>query len=44
MEDCIAFLRKRFNATVEPRTIREEAVHFALPKELRATAPTERAG
>jgi len=35
VEDCVEFLRKRFNATVESRTIREEEVHFPLPRELR---------
>jgi len=35
VEDCVEFLRKRFNATVESQTIREEEVHFPLPRELR---------
>ena len=35
VEECLEYLRQRFGATVEPRTIREEEVHFALPKELR---------
>lgn len=35
VEDCLAYLAKRFSATIEPRTIREESVHFQLPKELR---------
>jgi 4-hydroxy-3-methylbut-2-enyl diphosphate reductase len=38
VEDCIEFLRKRFNATVESRTVREEDVHFPLPRELRTLA------
>ena len=38
VEDCIEYLRKQFNATVESRTIREEEVHFPLPKELREVA------
>ncbi len=41
VEDVLEFLRKRFNATVEPRIVREEEVHFALPKELRGL-PLER--
>ena len=35
VEDCIEFLRKRFGATVETRTVREEEVYFPLPRELR---------
>lgn len=35
VQDCVERLRTRFNATVETRSIREEHVHFPLPKELR---------
>lgn len=38
VEDCVEFLRKRFDATVESRTVREEEVHFPLPRELRTLA------
>ena len=38
VQDCISWLRKRYNASVEERTIREEEVYFPLPKELRAAA------
>jgi 4-hydroxy-3-methylbut-2-enyl diphosphate reductase len=38
VEDCVEFLKKRFGATVESRTVREEDVYFPLPKELRAMA------
>jgi 4-hydroxy-3-methylbut-2-enyl diphosphate reductase len=38
VEECVEFLRNRFSATVETRTIREEQVHFRLPKELRKFA------
>ena len=38
VQDCIEFLRKRFNAEVETRSVREEDVHFPLPRELRALA------
>jgi 4-hydroxy-3-methylbut-2-enyl diphosphate reductase len=38
VEDCLAFLRKRFGATIESRRVREEEVHFPLPKELRAVS------
>lgn len=35
VEDCVEFLCKQFGATVEPRSVREEEVHFPLPRELR---------
>jgi 4-hydroxy-3-methylbut-2-enyl diphosphate reductase len=35
VEDCVEFLRRRFGATVESRSIREEEVYFPLPRELR---------
>ncbi|MBI1900662.1 MAG: 4-hydroxy-3-methylbut-2-enyl diphosphate reductase [Planctomycetia bacterium] len=35
VEECLEFLRQRFGATVEPRSVREEDVHFPLPKEMR---------
>ncbi len=38
VQDCITWLRERYGATVEERTIREEEVYFPLPKELRAAA------
>jgi 4-hydroxy-3-methylbut-2-enyl diphosphate reductase len=38
VEDCIEFLCKRFGATVETRTVREEEVYFPLPRELRVLA------
>lgn len=36
VQDCIDYLRRQFDATVETRTIREEDVSFHLPKELRS--------
>ena len=33
--ECVEFLRDRYDAQVEPRSIREEQVHFPLPRELR---------
>ena len=33
---CVDFLVDRFDATVEIRSIRDEEVHFPLPRELRA--------
>lgn len=38
VQECIEFLKQQFNATVEPRVIREEEVHFPLPRELRGIA------
>jgi 4-hydroxy-3-methylbut-2-en-1-yl diphosphate reductase len=35
VEECLNWLRDRFGATVEPRSIREESVSFPLPRELR---------
>lgn len=39
VEDCVEHLRKQFQATVESKTIREEEVHFPLPRELRRGEP-----
>ncbi len=36
VEQCIDWLRERFDATVEVRTVREESVHFPLPRVLRS--------
>ena len=38
VEECLDWLRDRFGATVEPRSIREESVSFPLPRELRSVA------
>ncbi|MCL4194782.1 MAG: 4-hydroxy-3-methylbut-2-enyl diphosphate reductase [Thermoguttaceae bacterium] len=35
VQECVASLQSQFNATVVPRVIREEDVHFVLPRELR---------
>ena len=35
VRECVEYLRKKFGATVEARSIREEDVHFPLPRELR---------
>jgi 4-hydroxy-3-methylbut-2-enyl diphosphate reductase len=37
VQDCVEFLKRKFAATVEPRIIREEQVHFQLPQPLRET-------
>ena len=39
VQECITYLHDRFGATVESRSIREEDVHFPLPRELRQIAP-----
>jgi 4-hydroxy-3-methylbut-2-enyl diphosphate reductase len=39
VEECVSFLRDRYGATVEHRTIREEHVSFPLPRELRVLSP-----
>jgi 4-hydroxy-3-methylbut-2-enyl diphosphate reductase len=41
VEECLDWLRDRFDATVEPRSIREESVSFPLPRELRSVAATK---
>jgi 4-hydroxy-3-methylbut-2-enyl diphosphate reductase len=38
VEQCVELLRKRFKATVESRSIRDEEVHFPLPREIRAVS------
>jgi 4-hydroxy-3-methylbut-2-enyl diphosphate reductase len=35
VEECVSYLRDRFGAEVENRTVREEHVSFPLPRELR---------
>jgi 4-hydroxy-3-methylbut-2-enyl diphosphate reductase len=39
VEECVAFLSRRYGATIESRTVREEHVSFPLPRELRLLAP-----
>jgi 4-hydroxy-3-methylbut-2-enyl diphosphate reductase len=40
VEECVAYLQRRFSAEVESRTVREEHVSFPLPRELRVLSPT----
>jgi 4-hydroxy-3-methylbut-2-enyl diphosphate reductase len=35
VQDCVEYLTTKFDATVETRVVREENVHFQLPRELR---------
>ncbi|WP_020470720.1 4-hydroxy-3-methylbut-2-enyl diphosphate reductase [Zavarzinella formosa] len=36
VQECVEYLKTRFNATVESRVVREEHVSFPLPRELRS--------
>jgi 4-hydroxy-3-methylbut-2-en-1-yl diphosphate reductase len=38
VDECLEWLRDRFGASVEPRSIRQESVSFPLPRELRSFA------
>jgi 4-hydroxy-3-methylbut-2-enyl diphosphate reductase len=38
VQDCVEYLRAKFGAEVESRTVREEHVNFPLPRELRVLA------
>jgi 4-hydroxy-3-methylbut-2-enyl diphosphate reductase len=38
VEECVAYFRERYGATVETSTVREEHVNFPLPRELRVLA------
>jgi len=35
VEECIEYLKRRYGAQIESRTLRKEDVHFPLPRELR---------
>ena len=39
VEECIEYLKSRYAALVESRTLRQEDVHFPLPRELRGIEP-----
>lgn len=36
VQDCVKYLQKTYGATIEEKVIRQEEIHFLLPKELRA--------
>jgi len=40
VQDCVEYLRTKFGAEVESRIVREENVHFPLPRELRVLTNT----
>jgi 4-hydroxy-3-methylbut-2-enyl diphosphate reductase len=42
VEQCLDWLRERFGAVIEPRSIRTESVSFPLPRELRSVATPSR--
>jgi 4-hydroxy-3-methylbut-2-enyl diphosphate reductase len=44
VSECIDYLKDRYDATVELRSIRDEQVHFPLPRELRHVAPNSVTG
>lgn len=37
--ECVEYLKARYGAKIESRTVREEDVHFPLPRELRGIEP-----
>jgi 4-hydroxy-3-methylbut-2-enyl diphosphate reductase len=41
VQECLGYLRRRYGATVESHTVREEHVHFPLPRELRGLPGAE---
>ena len=41
VEECLDFLKDRYQADVEARIVREEDVYFPLPRELRNAAATD---
>jgi len=41
VSECVEFLQAEFSATVESRSIREEQVHFPLPRELRQVTSSQ---
>jgi 4-hydroxy-3-methylbut-2-enyl diphosphate reductase len=39
VQDCIGYLQTNFGATIQEEFVREENVHFPLPKSLRELLP-----
>jgi 4-hydroxy-3-methylbut-2-enyl diphosphate reductase len=39
VQECVDYLQREYGATFEEETIREENVHFPLPKTLRELLP-----
>ncbi len=44
VQECIEYLQRNYGATIDEQTIREESVHFPLPKSLRELLPTPHVG
>ena len=44
VQECIAYLRDQFGAEIREATVRQENVHFPLPKSLRELLPAGSAG
>jgi 4-hydroxy-3-methylbut-2-enyl diphosphate reductase len=44
VQECIEYLQRNYEATIDERTIREESVNFPLPKSLRELLPQSAAG
>jgi 4-hydroxy-3-methylbut-2-en-1-yl diphosphate reductase len=44
VQECIEYLERRFGATIEEERIREENVHFPLPRSLRELLPASAGG
>ncbi len=40
VQECIEYLQRNYGATIDEQTIREESVHFPLPKSLRELLPS----
>jgi len=40
VQECIEYLQQNYGATIDEKTIREESVHFPLPKSLRELLPS----
>jgi 4-hydroxy-3-methylbut-2-enyl diphosphate reductase len=43
VQECIEYLQRNYGATIDEQTVRQESVHFPLPKSLRELLPAARA-
>ena len=39
VQECLYYLQREYGATIEEQTVREESVHFPLPRTLRELLP-----
>ncbi len=44
VQECIEYLQRNFGATIREETVREESVHFPLPRSLRELLPAGATG